>query len=248
VKFTEKERDKESGWDYFGARNYDSDLGRWLQVDPLADKYPGWSPYNYCHNNPLNRIDIMGMYDKPDTFVELVNRIWHLINFFDFSNDDDDNNSSNQSSIKDEPAVKALNTANKIAKTVESNRKKFNKNAVKIIDETQKNNEKIQIITDISQLGIPIPKIAGRISNLNKASNIIMIVLDGAKYVFEPTNKNLGKFILDGVTFGGTNALGDFLGKLEPEYYDITRTYLDPILDGIGYSVDKLVEEANKDK
>ena len=32
-------------------------LGRWLQVDPLADKYPGWSPYNYCVNNPVIVVD-----------------------------------------------------------------------------------------------------------------------------------------------------------------------------------------------
>ncbi len=60
-KFTEKERDVESGYDYFGARYYDGDLGRWLQVDPLADKYPGWSPYNYCLNNPLIYFDPNGM-------------------------------------------------------------------------------------------------------------------------------------------------------------------------------------------
>jgi RHS repeat-associated protein len=56
-KFTEKERDLETGYDYFGARYYDSELGRWLSVDPLADKYPGWSPYNYCMNNPLKYVD-----------------------------------------------------------------------------------------------------------------------------------------------------------------------------------------------
>jgi hypothetical protein len=43
------------------ARYYDSELGRWLSVDPLADKYPGWSPYNYCLNNPLIITDPSGM-------------------------------------------------------------------------------------------------------------------------------------------------------------------------------------------
>jgi RHS repeat-associated protein len=40
-----------------GARYYDSYIGRWLSVDPLADKYPGWSPYNYTMNSPLKYVN-----------------------------------------------------------------------------------------------------------------------------------------------------------------------------------------------
>lgn len=30
---------------------YTPSVGRWLRVDPLADKYPGLSPYNYVPRN-----------------------------------------------------------------------------------------------------------------------------------------------------------------------------------------------------
>jgi RHS repeat-associated protein len=59
-RFTSKERDFETNYDYFGARYYDSKIGRWLQVDPMKDIYPGWSPYNYCLNNPHIFIDANG--------------------------------------------------------------------------------------------------------------------------------------------------------------------------------------------
>ena len=56
--FTGKERDSETGFSYFGARYYDSDLMTgWLSVDPMADKYPGLSPYAYCAWNPVRLVD-----------------------------------------------------------------------------------------------------------------------------------------------------------------------------------------------
>ena len=55
---TGKERDSETGFSYFGARYYDSDLMTgWLSVDPMADKYPGLSPYAYCAWNPIRLVD-----------------------------------------------------------------------------------------------------------------------------------------------------------------------------------------------
>ena len=56
-KFTGKERDSETGLDYFGARYYSSDLSIWLSVDPLASKYPSMSPYMYVAGNPINLVD-----------------------------------------------------------------------------------------------------------------------------------------------------------------------------------------------
>ena len=56
--FTGKEKDAETGYGYFGARYMDHELmTMWLSVDPMADKYPGISPYAYCAWNPVKLVD-----------------------------------------------------------------------------------------------------------------------------------------------------------------------------------------------
>ena len=52
---------KNLDWYDFHARNYNAALGRWMNVDPLAENFYGWSPYNYTYNNPLNFIDPTGL-------------------------------------------------------------------------------------------------------------------------------------------------------------------------------------------
>ncbi len=58
--FTGKEED-ESGLHYFGARYYDSDLGKFTSVDPVE----GNEPYAYVSNNPMMLVDPTGMAGAP---------------------------------------------------------------------------------------------------------------------------------------------------------------------------------------
>jgi RHS repeat-associated protein len=61
-KFTGKERDPETGLDYFGARYYGSAIGRFLQVDPafeseMLDDPQTWNRYSYVYNQPTRLTD-----------------------------------------------------------------------------------------------------------------------------------------------------------------------------------------------
>jgi len=58
---TQHERDGETGFDYRGARIYDSDLGVFLSIDPHYANYPNLSPYVYVNDNPILFIDPDGL-------------------------------------------------------------------------------------------------------------------------------------------------------------------------------------------
>jgi RHS repeat-associated protein len=81
--FTGKERDAESGLDYFGARYYASSMGRWMSPDWSAAQTPvpyakmddpqSLNLYAYVGNNPLRGIDADG--HNPHTLWSRI-RLW----------------------------------------------------------------------------------------------------------------------------------------------------------------------------
>ena len=49
----------------FEYRMHDPRLGRFLSIDPLADKYPMLTPYQFSSNSPLGMLEIEGLEGKP---------------------------------------------------------------------------------------------------------------------------------------------------------------------------------------
>ena len=74
--FNGKENDKDispSGQDY-GMRVYDTRIGKFLSVDPLANSYPWYSPYHFAGNNPIFNIDLDGLEEW--SYIQTLKNKW----------------------------------------------------------------------------------------------------------------------------------------------------------------------------
>ncbi|MBL4676896.1 MAG: RHS repeat-associated core domain-containing protein, partial [Mucilaginibacter sp.] len=60
--YNKKEWQEETNQYDYGARFYDPVIGRWTSVDPLAESYYRWSPYNYGADNPVYYVDKDGRF------------------------------------------------------------------------------------------------------------------------------------------------------------------------------------------
>jgi RHS repeat-associated protein len=73
---TERTTDLDLNWDETDFRSYDSQIGRFLQIDPLADFFEYFSPYVYAENNPILMNDPYGLEPSkltdPNTLPEVV--------------------------------------------------------------------------------------------------------------------------------------------------------------------------------
>lgn len=67
-KFQEQERQDELGlnWDSFKYRNYDFAIGRFMNVDPLTERYHHWSPYVFGGNQVVHSRELEGLEPEYD--------------------------------------------------------------------------------------------------------------------------------------------------------------------------------------
>ena len=79
--FNGKEDDRESGYQDYGMRQYNTRLCRFFSVDPLTAKYPELTPYQFASNTPIQAIDLDGLeaffvhgtWSNQETFSALKN-------------------------------------------------------------------------------------------------------------------------------------------------------------------------------
>jgi len=80
--FTGQERDSETGNDYYGARYYSSQFGRFISPDPAAlaaadiSNPQSWNAYAYVKNNPASRVDPFGLDDDSPTDFSVILSFW----------------------------------------------------------------------------------------------------------------------------------------------------------------------------
>jgi len=77
-KFNGKEEQTTGNLNYldYGARMYDSNIGRWMVQDPLSEKYYAYSQYSFSGNNPILNIDSDAK--AWDTFIDAAFLIYDL--------------------------------------------------------------------------------------------------------------------------------------------------------------------------
>ena len=64
--------DADLDWYDYGFRNYDPQIGRFTQLDPLTDEYPELTNYQYASNDPIGNVDVDGLEGVTSTLTKTL--------------------------------------------------------------------------------------------------------------------------------------------------------------------------------
>jgi RHS repeat-associated protein len=64
--------DRDTGLVKFGARDYSSEMGRWVSKDPILFAGGSLGLYSYCNNDPINCIDPSGLFLSGDQIAGII--------------------------------------------------------------------------------------------------------------------------------------------------------------------------------
>jgi RHS repeat-associated protein len=65
-----------SGWSMYMFRNYSPRLGRWTQRDPIGFAGGALNLYEFCGNNPVHSIDVLGLKNILQQFIDDAAATW----------------------------------------------------------------------------------------------------------------------------------------------------------------------------
>jgi RHS repeat-associated protein len=63
----------------YGMRIYDTRIGRFLSVDPIANNFPWNSPYSYAENDPINSVDLDGAEKASPSTVDIARQLLNIV-------------------------------------------------------------------------------------------------------------------------------------------------------------------------